>query len=62
MMRDSKPRLRPADLHALVESAIAWHRATGERETFSRKRGVSLVSDKSVPQECPRRVSHKSVP
>ena len=29
---------------ALVESAFAWHRATGERETRWRKRGVSLVS------------------
>ena len=29
---------------ALVESAFALHRATGERETCWRKRGVSLVS------------------
>ena len=27
--------------------------ATGERETCWCKRGMSLVSDKSVPQECP---------
>ena len=29
---------------ALVESAFAWRRATGERETCWCKRGVSLVS------------------
>ena len=29
---------------ALVESAFAWRRATGERETCWRKCGVSLVS------------------
>ena len=29
---------------ALVESAFAWRRATGERETCWRERGVSLVS------------------
>ena len=29
---------------ALVESAFAWRRATGERETRWRKRGASLVS------------------
>ena len=56
---------------ALVGSACAWRRATGERETCWRKRGVSLVSgiivvsrvsQESAPQEFPTRVTHKSVP
>ena len=55
---------------ALVGSAFAWRRATGEREPCWRKRGVSLVSgivvvsrvsQKSAPRELPTRVSHKSV-
>ena len=59
------------DLRALVGSAFAWRRATGEREARWRKRGVSLVSgiivvsrvsQKSAPQELPTRVTHKSVP
>ena len=29
---------------ALVETAFAWRRATGERETCWRKRGVPLVT------------------
>ena len=56
---------------ALVGSACARRRATGERETCWRKRGVSLVSgivavsrvsQKSAPQELPTKVTHKSVP
>ena len=51
---------------ALVESAFSLRRVTGERETCWRKRGRSLVSDKSVYhksvlQECLTRVSHRSV-
>ena len=33
-----------ADLRGLGGSTFAWRRATGERETCWRKRGVSLVS------------------
>ena len=47
---------------ALLESAFAMRRVIGERETCWCKRGRWLVSDKSVLQECPRRVSQKSVP
>ena len=40
---------------ALVESTFAWRRATGERETCWRKRGVSLVSRWFVVSRVPRK-------
>ena len=56
------------DLRGLGRKCVCLAlRATGERETGWRKRGVSLVSGmicgiKSVPKECPARASYKSDP
>ena len=55
------------DLRGLGGKCVWWRRATGERETCWRKRGVSLVSGmicgiRSVPKECPARGSYKSDP